>query len=130
AALMYLAPLAPHVRSGLLEPVLDVHVYRDRRSFTRGPGGGVRWSEDFGRAVDELLAEAGWPGTTTLQSTETNVPADGGWGSDGAHAEALSALIRGLRATPRMGLVCLYSPWTEKHEGRWLIRPNSPAGNT
>src|SRR5690606_22747746 len=82
AAVMYLRFLAPYVSSGVVAPVLDVHVYRGRRSFARDGGGRVYWREDFGGEMGELLAEVGWPATTTFQSTEANVPSDDGWRSD------------------------------------------------
>lgn len=132
AAVEYLQILAPHVASGVLAPSLDIHVYRARRHFER-EGGRLRWRENFRAEVDALLDDAGWPATTELLSTEANVPSDGGWDSEAARAEGVETLLRALRSTPRMGPVCVFSPWHgmggERNSDRWLIRPDTPAGD-
>src|SRR5690606_35259613 len=73
AAEIYLEILAPHVQAGVVAPILDVHVYRGRRFFERDGRGQLRWTEGFAAAVDDLLADTGWPSTTTHRSTEANV---------------------------------------------------------
>jgi hypothetical protein len=128
AALAYLEPLAPYVASGLIAPVLDVHVYRGPDDFARAGGQGLRWSEDFVGDMRELLDAAGWPATTAFQSTEANVPADN-WRSADEQAVALEALVQGLLDVPRMQLVCLFSPWSGDNDGRFLIRPGTPVGD-